>query len=105
MPSAATPRLSASLIAVNGQDTDVESLQGQLLVAAPGLLDPNFFRTVVLITEHTEEGAAAGVTRDRPHAGLDVVVDVAWRGGDEADRADAFDEPVFVERLRVVERH
>ena len=35
----------------------MESLRGQLLIAAPSLLDPNFARTVVLIAEHTEEGA------------------------------------------------
>ena len=35
----------------------MESLRGQLLVASPGLLDPNFARTVVLIAEHNEEGA------------------------------------------------
>jgi putative transcriptional regulator len=35
----------------------VDSLKGQLLVAGPGLLDPNFRRTVVLIGEHGEEGA------------------------------------------------
>jgi putative transcriptional regulator len=35
----------------------VESLQGQLLIAAPSLLDPNFRRTVVLIAQHTDEGA------------------------------------------------
>jgi putative transcriptional regulator len=43
----------------------VPSLQGQLLVASPGLLDPNFRRTVVLITEHNEEGAA-GLVLNRP---------------------------------------
>jgi putative transcriptional regulator len=37
---------------------DVETLRGHLLVASPGLLDPNFRRTVVLVTEHTDEGAA-----------------------------------------------
>jgi putative transcriptional regulator len=41
------------------------SLQGQLLIASPGLLDPNFKRTVVLITEHNEEGAA-GLVLNRP---------------------------------------
>jgi putative transcriptional regulator len=40
-------------------------LQGQLLVASPGLLDPNFRRTVVLVTEHTEDGAA-GLVLNRP---------------------------------------
>lgn len=43
----------------------MESLRGHLLVASPGLLDPNFRRTVVLVTEHTEEGAA-GLVLNRP---------------------------------------
>ena len=34
----------------------METLQGQLLIASPSLLDPNFRRAVVLITEHNEEG-------------------------------------------------
>jgi putative transcriptional regulator len=53
---------------------DVDSLQGQLLIASPGLLDPNFRRTVVLITEHTDEGAAGLVlNRPSPAAVADVV--------------------------------
>ncbi|HET7568904.1 MAG TPA: YqgE/AlgH family protein [Gaiellaceae bacterium] len=43
----------------------MESLQGQLLIASPSLLDPNFKRTVVLVTEHSEEGAA-GLVLNRP---------------------------------------
>src|SRR4029079_17894306 len=35
----------------------VTSLRGQLLVAGPALVDPNFRRTVVLIGERGEEGA------------------------------------------------
>src|SRR4051794_34376229 len=42
----------------------MESLRGQLLIAAPSLLDPNFSRTVVLIAEHNEEGAM-GVVLNR----------------------------------------
>jgi putative transcriptional regulator len=42
-----------------------ESLCGKLLIASPSLVDPNFARTVVLITEHTEEGAM-GVVLNRP---------------------------------------
>jgi putative transcriptional regulator len=41
------------------------SLQGQLLVASPALLDPNFARSVVLVTEHTDE-AAMGLVLNRP---------------------------------------
>jgi putative transcriptional regulator len=42
-----------------------ESLAGQLLLASPSLLDPNFMRTVVLIGMHSEEGAM-GVVLNRP---------------------------------------
>ncbi len=34
------------------------SLTGQLLVAGPELNDPNFFRSVVLVFQHDDEGAA-----------------------------------------------
>jgi putative transcriptional regulator len=44
---------------------EVETLQGQLLIASPSLLDPNFRRTVVLVTEHNDEGAA-GLVLNRP---------------------------------------
>jgi putative transcriptional regulator len=33
------------------------SMKGFLLVASPGLVDPNFVRTVVFVAEHNEEGA------------------------------------------------
>jgi putative transcriptional regulator len=46
-------------------DGDFTSLKGQLLIASAGLLDPNFHRTVVLVTEHTEEGAM-GLVVNRP---------------------------------------
>jgi putative transcriptional regulator len=41
------------------------SLRGKLLVASPALLDPNFARSVVLITEHSPDGAM-GVVLNRP---------------------------------------
>jgi putative transcriptional regulator len=43
----------------------MENLRGQLLVASPQLGDPNFARTVVLITEHTDDGAM-GIVLNRP---------------------------------------
>ena len=43
----------------------MESARGNLLIAGPGLLDPNFWRTVVLIIEHTEDGAL-GLVLNRP---------------------------------------
>jgi putative transcriptional regulator len=42
-----------------------QSLAGQLLLASPSLLDPNFVRTVVLVGVHSEEGAM-GVVLNRP---------------------------------------
>lgn len=41
------------------------TLKGRLLVASPALRDPNFDRTVVLLLEHTEDGAL-GVVLNRP---------------------------------------
>jgi len=43
----------------------VESLQGNLLIAAPTLIDPNFSRTVILVAAHSEDGAL-GLVLNRP---------------------------------------
>jgi putative transcriptional regulator len=61
-----------------------ESLRGKLLLASPTLLDPNFLRTVVLIAEHTEEGAM-GIVLNRPAAATiaEAVPDLAWLAGEE----------------------
>jgi putative transcriptional regulator len=60
----------------------VDSLKGHLLVATPRLIDPNFARTVLLMLEHTPEGAA-GLVLNRPS------------GRTVADLAEAvFDEPL-----------
>lgn len=41
------------------------SVAGRLLVSMPGMLDPNFSRTVVLMIEHSPEGAV-GLVLNRP---------------------------------------
>ena len=46
----------------------MEDCTGKLLVATPGLRDPSFRRAVVLVLEHTPQGAL-GIVLDRP---LDV---------------------------------
>lgn len=51
----------------------VHSLKGHLLIAGPALVDPNFRRTVVLVGEHSEEGAL-GVILNRAS---DTTVDEA----------------------------
>jgi putative transcriptional regulator len=43
----------------------VASLRGKFLIASPALIDPNFSRSVVLIAEHTDEGAM-GLILNRP---------------------------------------
>jgi len=51
-----------------------DSLRGKLLIASPALVDPNFARTVVFITEHNEDGAM-GIVLNRPsETGVDAVV-------------------------------
>ncbi len=54
--------------------TDFEDIRaGRVLVATPGLRDPNFARTVVLVLEH-DRGGTLGIVLNRP---LDVtIVDV-----------------------------
>jgi putative transcriptional regulator len=66
-----------------------ESLRGQLILASPALTDPNFARTVVLIAEHTAEGAM-GLVLNRPAASTveEAVPDLAWLTGGR--------EPVYV---------
>jgi putative transcriptional regulator len=55
--------------------------KGRLLVATPALGDPNFDRTVVLVLEHTAEGAV-GVVLNRPSATDLVEAGADWGGWD-----------------------
>jgi putative transcriptional regulator len=48
-----------------GRSMPVDSIRGKLLIAGPTLGDPNFWRTVVLVVEHNEEGAM-GLVLNRP---------------------------------------
>lgn len=63
-------------------------LQGQFLVAASHLRDPNFYRTVVLMLDHNEEGAM-GLIINRPSS---ICVDTALSGHTQ----DIGSSPVFV---------
>jgi putative transcriptional regulator len=62
-----------------------ESLRGKLLIAGPTLLDPNFARAVVLVAEHTDEGAM-GLVLNRPAEALvdEAVPDLDWMVPDDA---------------------
>ena len=62
-------------------DVDADdSLRGKLLVASPALVDPNFARTVVLMTEHNSDGAM-GIVLNRPADELAERVCVGPPGG------------------------
>lgn len=65
-----------------------DALRGKLLVASPTLLDPNFARTVVLITEHNAEGAM-GIVLNRAADAL--AADLVPELGEIAR-----DEPLYV---------
>lgn len=67
----------------------MDSVRGQLLLASPSLFDPNFRRTVVLIAEHSDEGAM-GLVLNRPSEATvaEAVPDLAGLVGDG--------EPVWV---------
>ena len=57
----------------------MDSLRGKLLLASPTMADPNFARSVVLIAEHTEDGAM-GLVLNRPAATTvgEAVPDLVW---------------------------
>jgi hypothetical protein len=60
------------------------TLKGQLLVASPTILDPNFRRTVVFMTEHGDEGAMGLVLNRAAETTVgEAVPDLAWLAGDE----------------------
>jgi putative transcriptional regulator len=67
----------------------MESLVGQLLIASPAIHDPNFRRTVVFVTAHTDDGAV-GLILNRPSE--TTVADAVPRLGP----LTGADEPVFV---------
>ncbi|MBK5297257.1 MAG: YqgE/AlgH family protein [Vicinamibacteria bacterium] len=72
-PAALVPLLCASLTALAPGGAAVQLLPGavkelaagKLLVAARGLPDPNFFETVILLAEHSGEGAMGLVVNRR----------------------------------------
>jgi putative transcriptional regulator len=64
----------------------MESLRGQLLVASPKIIDPNFRRTVVYMAEHSDEGAM-GLVLNRPAQTTvaEAVPELGWLATDGSD--------------------
>ena len=64
--------------------THMESLRGKLLIASPAILDPNFRQTVVLLAEHTDEGAMGIVLNREGSATVgEAVPDLAYLAGED----------------------
>lgn len=51
---------------MNAPDPSPASLSGSLLLASPGLRDPNFFHTVLLLAAHNSDDGAFGYILNRP---------------------------------------
>src|SRR3954454_9229080 len=73
-----------------GDERWSRSLAGSLLVAHPNMVDPNFRRTVLFISEHQPHEGALGVIINRP---LDRPVAELVSGTPPAEFADV---PVFL---------
>ena len=67
----------------------MDSARGQLLIAGPALVDPNFWRTVVLVVQHNDEGAL-GLVLNRP---ADTTIGESVPVLDELVDSD---EPLFI---------
>ena len=67
----------------------MDSLAGHLLIASPSIHDPNFRRTVVFITAHTDDGAVGVILNRRSEATVGEAVPQL------APLAD-LEDPVFV---------
>ncbi len=62
----------------------MDSLRGKLLIASPAISDPHFRRTVVLLAEHTEEGAMGVVlNREADVTVGDVVPELGHLAGEQ----------------------
>jgi putative transcriptional regulator len=81
-------------------------LTGQLLVAMPGLWDPNFSGTVSLICEHNQDGAVAFVINQPLGIGLKEVLEQTGLEVDPSvgDKPVLSGGPVSVERGFVMHR-
>lgn len=93
----------ATLTSGSPVDGGLEPAPGRLLVASPGLLDPNFAQTVVLLTE-VDDAGAMGVILNRP---TEVPLeDVLPWVSELDDRADLLSVggPVMSDRLVVLMR-
>lgn len=91
---------------MTSEKQEQDSLSGQLLIAMPGMMDPNFHGTLSLICEHNDEGAIGFVINQPLPLDLARVLEqIGIEASEEtANRPVLSGGPVSVERGFVVHR-
>lgn len=74
--------------------------KGKLLISEPFLLDPNFKRTIILLSEHTEQGSIGFILNKPTDLKLNMVVD----DFPEFDSTVHFGGPVQINTLQFIHR-
>ena len=75
--------------------------KGKLLVAEPYLFDPNFKRSVVLVTGHSDEEGTIGFILNKP---LKLNIDELLKGFPEFDAEVFYGGPVSTESVHFIHR-
>ncbi len=79
---------------------NIEPKTGRLLISEPFMADPNFKRSVVLLTEHSEEGTVGYILNQVGNLLLRDVIQDLW----EADNQIYFGGPVAADTLHFIHR-
>ena len=66
MPRARHPTRAAYHHSVREPDHTTATLAGSFLISHPGLLDPNFRRTVIILPDHSPKDGSFGLILNRP---------------------------------------
>jgi putative transcriptional regulator len=74
--------------------------KGKLLISEPFLLDPNFKRTIILLSEHNEEGSI-GFILNKP---TDLKINMVLEDFPEFDASVYFGGPVQINTLQFIHR-
>ncbi|KLT63801.1 YqgE/AlgH family protein [Pedobacter sp. BMA] len=79
---------------------NIEPKTGRLLISEPFMADPNFKRSVVLLTEHSAEGTVGYILNQVGNLLLKDVIQDLW----EADNQIYFGGPVAADTLHFIHR-
>lgn len=79
---------------------NIEPKTGRLLISEPFMADPNFKRSVVLLTEHSQDGSVGYILNQVGNLLLRDVIQDLW----EADNQIYFGGPVAADTLHFIHR-